>query len=744
MATWGGWSAESGSGNRGRLGYDQWIEYSGTQARVRVDLYLQTRYTASDSSNSLSASGLTGVPGGVSFSLGADGVVLIGTFYSGWVERVYGAPVGGSWSVSLSGVNAWGGAAGVGASWSATALPFDPPVAPGTPSVARSSDAQQNLSWSRNATTGAPYVSQTVSRAEWSGADWGAWVQVSSHLAGTATSYSDTTTAPDRRYRYRVWAYNESGLAASGVSASVDTTPAAPLYCSAEKNAAGDVVVTVGRGAGFSVQTEVEHQPGGGAWELLATLAAGQGGQAVHTHTAPSTAVTHLYRARHKSISPVLTSGYAVSGLVQLLAQPNKPTVTGPAGAQDAASALVLTWVHNPADGTPQSASQVRYRLVGAPSWTTQGVVSDAVQSRTFAPGTFTNGTSVEFQVVTKGAHATASEWSNSLVVAFSAAPTVMVAAPSGTVATPTITVGWGYYQAQGQAQERAEVELRASGGAVVEARTLVGAGTSQALATVLPDGSAWLVLVRVRSTSGQWSAWDSSLIGVDYPEPAAPVVSATWLPETGSVAISITNPDDGGLAVVRNSVERSIDGGAWVLVATDVAPGGSVVDTTSAVMGASTYRVTAYSALPSAATTVVDLHIDAGADDSLWLSRGPGYGAVGRAHRSIALSYDVGPAEQAEQLYAGRDHLVAAESTALAETATVRFSVLPPLLGLTPEDQPLTWWLAWARIGGPVLLRDARTGVRLIGSTSGITVERDRDGVHRISLTLRKTRSAP
>lgn len=429
--------------------------------------------------------------------------------------------------------------------WSAGLSVRTLPLAPNAPtsvSASRASDTQVNLSWTRNAISGRPYASQEPCRREWSGTEWGAWVRLAS-ISGTATSYTDSTTRADRRYQYRVRAVNAAGGADSTATGSVETTPAAPSSVTAVKTGAGDILVTITRAPAYPVQTEVWHQLGGGSWALLTTLAASQSATLTHTHTDPSIAVTHAYRVRHKSAAPVLYSGYATSGVVQLAAPPNAPLVTGPAGAQDAQGGLTLTWAHNPVDSSPQSAYALRYRTVGASTWTTITKTTSGTSARAFAAGTFTNGTSVEFQVMTWGQHATGSPWSATYVVALSARPTASINSPGALVTASAVTVAWGYYQAQGHAQSSARIALIDSGGVEVETRTVTGTTTTRALTTRLPDGSTWTIRVQVQSATGQWSTPTTVTISVSYRAPSPPVISAEWDADQGAVVASIYNP---------------------------------------------------------------------------------------------------------------------------------------------------------------------------------------------------------
>lgn len=515
--------------------------------------------------------------------------------------------------------------------WSAVKSFKTTPQAPAAPSAmtaGRVTDASHSLAWTRNATSAAPYDSLLLQR--WDNVTQ-AWATIAT-LAGTATSYSDATTRADRRYQWRIQSKNAAASSVWTYSAFVDTTPATPTACTAAK-VASDIVVTWTNAATQASAVEVWHQPGSGAWELLATVAAGS--EASYQHVAPSNAVMHTYRVRAKSASPVLYSGYATSQVVQLAAPPNAPTITGPLGAVDPALGIAtLSWRHNPVDSSRQSKYQIQHRLKGTTTWT---VETERTSSSSEAPlwqidpsFEYEAGNTIEWQVRTWGVHASPSPYSATGTIVLSATPTVAINAPGPVATEPRLTVQWGYYQEQGSAQGQWQAELINANGATVETLSGSGATTSATFARLLPDTSAWTVRVRARSGAGLWSEWTVQAFKVDYPEPVRPIASADWHPDTGSIEVGIDNPPSAGdsftltnlathgsfelssgtIEVVRNYVKRPRPMGGWTTWAflgsatPTVGPAGSgafgnscIKVTTSAIASGVTFNVTTASA---------------------------------------------------------------------------------------------------------------------------------------------------
>lgn len=715
---YGPWTAESGSGNRMRLWSSATVtNVSESTASVRVVGQLQTRYSATDTSNSFQAWGDLGMPSEAgSRTISHSGNEQWTTLYDRTftVARSYGAVQYGWLTMLMDGIAACPGQARVDLNFAVDARPYVKPNAPSGASVSRVSDSQVNIAWTRNPTTAGPYSSQIVYRRTWSlGSGYGAWVNVSGSLAGTATSFQDKSAAANRYYQYAVNAYNSAGGSPDSNYPSVNTTPAAPKSLTATK-AGGNVTLTWQHGASFECPTEVWDSPNGGAAVLVATVGTGDAAVTTYTVTAPDPTKTHRYTIRHKAINPTLYSAASNEVVVQLLAPPNPPQITGPSGALDAAGACTLTWLHNPVDSTSQTAYQVRYRETGSSTWTTLAKVVSAASAHGFPGGYFSNGKNYEFQVMTWGEHATGSGWSATSVVVFSAAPTANVTAPVGTITTPSATAAWGYFQGQGRAQAGAEVALYRTddpdGPVLTGQWSITGPGTSFPLPVVLPDATSWRVDVRVRSVDGLWSTWATAASTVDYPLPAVPQVDVEWLPDSGAAEVTVYNPGE-GVAVVRNDVYRIIDG-REVLIASGVLPNGTIVDPLPLLSGITSYRVVAFTSLPSSATSAV---ADLAVDDPGWcyVNFGPGLSEFIRFYGNVQLSGTAGRV-RVQRYYAGRPKPVGRAGIARSRSRAVSARLTPDSSSLVEVEA------AFQEAGAVACLRTVK-GDRVFGSLSDL-----------------------
>lgn len=671
------------------------------------------------------------------------------------------------------------------------------PTAPGAPSLTRVSDVQQNLSWANNAATRAPYAYQVVQR--WDNVS-NTWYSITGALSGAATAYSDTTTAADREYKYRVVAVNNAGSATGAASSSIYTTPAAPTNAVATK-AVSDIVLTWNDNSSAEEGFKVYESQNGGAYSLLATVGAGV---ATYTHVAPSAAVTHAYQV--EAYRGALASARATSNTVVLLTNPLAPTLLAIASVFDAAAERTLTWQHNPVDGTAQTAAEIQYREVGAAAWipvvpatpklnaaatmtiatpcvvtktahglstgdpvrfTTTGALptglaantwywairvtadtfnlattyanaiagtkiatsgsqsgthtvtgamgTQTASSRTFAAAFFTNNKSYEAQVRTMGQYATVpaySPWSSSATYLTSATPTCVISSPAdaATVTTPSVTVAWAYFDAEGTAQAARKVTLYdAAGTTALWTEEVSDAATSRVIPYALADGVAYKIGVMLRDGAGLWSVEDIHSIAVDYLEPMTPTLVVTFDEATASATIAVTNPEPtGGRPIVTNNKVYRVVGGVSELVAGNVAGNGSCIDATPVIGGTTGYYVEGYSALPSmAVSATAELVVASGA--YCHFNWGSGYSQHARLASNLSFANDIAPDQRYYQ-FAGAALPTLFTGEARSHAITCSAEVHDDATAEAAFEALADW-------GGPVIYRDVRGHRVLVGA---------------------------
>jgi hypothetical protein len=553
------------------------ITASTTKVTLTTKAYLQTRYASSEytSSNTwyITGSGVTDGSGSTDWSLSAMGYKLMGTTTT--TVTLTTSTQAKAASVRIKSNAAYPGTeATVSTTFTVPKLAVAAPAAPISLSTSRISDTSQKVSWSRQATSSAPYDSQIVYRKD----NISTSLVAVATVTGTTTSWTDTKTRSDRVYTYAVRAKNTGGYSAYAYAPNISTTPATPAAPSVKKTTSGDITVT--RPALSPVSTggwEVWHAANG-VWDST-RLALVAYGTTSWTHVAPNSTQTHTYRLRAVSSVPTLYSANgATSAGVTPLTPPSAPTDLIPSGvAQEAAETALFTWTHNPLDTTDQSAYEIQWRPVATTTWTTTGKVTSTASSRLFAANTWTNGQTIEWQVRTWGQHATASAWSASGTLTLSTRPTATITEPADGVAwdSARIRVSWTYGDAEGQAQTAWKANLYAGDGSILESLAGADNTTTVYFATRLADGGSYSVDVSVRDSTGLWSAAETQVFATDFAALPIPVVSAEFDVETASTSVYVTVPYPVAPQVGVDTAEvwRSIDGGPWALVADDIVP---------------------------------------------------------------------------------------------------------------------------------------------------------------------------
>lgn len=422
-----------------------------------------------------------------------------------------------------------------------TALPQIPQTvaSPSSATATRVSDTQQTIAWTNNSTGTAPYASVKVYRST----DGAGYALIAT--LGVVTGYSDTTTAANHRYVYAINAVGANGVEiGSAVAAAVYTTPGAPSALSATKLGNNNIRLDWTNNVGYddaAYTVRIEESQNGGAFAEIASVA---GGVATYEHASPSTSVTHTYRVRSRSTTGSLNSSYSSnSNTVTLLATANAPTGLSPSGVSaDAAGNIVLSWTHNPADGTPQTKRRVQ-RKINAGSYADLVNDTSTASSYTVTAGTWTNGDTITWKVSTAGQNGTLGATSAESTITLSAKPTVTINAPGATYDTSLLTVEWGYFQAQSSAQAAWHAALFDASAVLIEAIS----GTTETQGTfahAVADGASYTVTASVTSAAGLTSTEDSQAFTVAYALPAAIAIAGSFDSASGFMVLTLTGEE--------------------------------------------------------------------------------------------------------------------------------------------------------------------------------------------------------
>lgn len=162
------------------------------------------------------------------------------------------------------------------------------------------------------------------------------------------------------------------------------------------------------------------------------------------------------------------------------------------------------------------------------------------------------NGYDYEWQVKTWGNYATGSAWSNT-------ADVETVSKPIATITDPTaisnyeyseLTVSWNYTQSQSYNQIQYLAKLYDSNDLLLETQqvsSIIATGDSDSCTFdyTLSNESTYTVTLQVQESNNIWSTETSVEFTTDFLVPTKPTISlGTIDPDTGSIDITITNPD--------------------------------------------------------------------------------------------------------------------------------------------------------------------------------------------------------
>lgn len=713
MAISWGTEVKNSSGNGMRVGYEfsqspSSVGSGTSSVVVTCKVYVWTRRSVYDSSNSFSVSGDFSWSGSANISHGGNGGTTLVRTLTRTVSPSYSGTVKSSVSVSLSGIAPISGTARASGSHNTGKRPITAPDAPSNASVARSSDSRQNVAWTRNnpSTSSKPYQSQELQRWAISDQVW----RTIANLSASSSSYADSSTGANQQYRYRVRSKNSAGASGWAYTPYISTTPAAPTGLKAVKSG-GNIRITwsiagIRKLNGVEIWLTQDGVDAGSRHILLS------GSPTSWTHPAPAAGSTWRYRVKSMvapngsaETGPSIYSAFSGrSNIVQLLAPPAAPTKLSPSsGARDSEDApLVLEWQHNDVDSTEQTGYDLRYRLSGG-AWVTVSNLSTSLSRHAFAAGALENGNTFEWQVRTYGEYSTApaySPWSTTAILTFSARPAVTITEPEGTIQASRATVRWDFFDPEGSAQTGYRVRLENSSGDSMYDRTFSGSVKSLAIPVTVADDSTYTVFVSAKDGAGLWSSESSQVFSVEYADPPKPTLEAYWDLELGGVVVTFDHPQPAPeeVPVVSAELWRSANGEDWALVAADLEVSTSVVDFIPALDAVNYYRITSVSALPSRNDSA-SYPVVTESKGWVFVNGGPGFAQVAKIRDNASVSYELGRAK-ARHHFAGRQFPM--ETTGESRTQSISLSARVGGGSSTVEELE-----AMADLPAPICYRD-------------------------------------
>lgn len=593
------------------------VKNSTSSVKVTARLYYESTYRTQDSFNTAKMSGSLGSWSG-DMSINGTSVHIktltktVSTSYSGSKKITV--------SASLTGVEASPGSHSVSASITIPKRPVSKPKTPTNVKMALLSDNRTKTTWSHSTSTAQPVSSYTVQYQRLDGGAWTGWMH-SATVKGK--SYTSNPGVNNKSYRRRVRANNSAGSSGWAYSNYVRMQPYAPVNVRAKVQPSGsDIKVTwdfntPAESGCFKLQ--LQRRVNGGSWTTVSS-SFGQVKSKPYTSSYMDTNPgngSNQYRIRILNNCEGANSVWSESNTVSTIVPPKAPTNLSPDGnVVDFTGDVLFTWTHHDAgDGADQSHYDLRYRAEGETAWTyaPDGGNTSEKSEHLFEGGELENGVNYEWQVKTQGnTKEDYGPWSKSAFVTGWTTPVVAIkeGAPPNPLTALPVPLAWTYSQDEGQGQIGWQARLYSLGSgdmfdSILEEKSAESSSTQTEFTTALTDGGRYGIMVRARSSQGQWSEWSETTFDVELLVPAELRVVLDYNESTGQMNLNITSdePVQGETAeVVEVNVDRRINGGEWlpIMVGIPFDSETTLVDNTPSIWGVNEYRVTASTHAPS------------------------------------------------------------------------------------------------------------------------------------------------
>lgn len=593
------------------------VKNSTSSVKVTARLYYESTYRTQDSFNTAKMSGSLGSWSG-DMSINGTSVHIktltktVSTSYSGSKKITV--------SASLSGVEASPGSHSVSASITIPKRPVAKPNTPSNVKMALLSDNRMKTTWSHSTSTARPVSSYTVQYQRLDGGSWTGWMH-SATVKGK--SYTSNPGTNNKSYRRRVRANNSAGSSGWAYSNYVRMQPYAPVNVRAKVQPSGsDIKVTwdfnnPAETTCFKLQ--LQRRVNGGSWTTVSS-SFGQVNSKPYTSSYMDTKPgngSNQYRIRILNNCEGDNSVWSESNTVSTIVPPKAPTNLSPDGkVVDFTGDVLFTWQHHDAgDGADQTHYDLRYRAQGESAWTyaPDGGNASEKSEHLFEGGELENGVNYEWQVKTQGnTKESFGPWSKSAFVTGWTTPVVAIkeGAPPNPLTALPVPLAWTYAQDEGQGQIGWQARLYSVGSgdvfdSILEEKSAESSSTSTKFTTAISDGERYGVMVRARSSQGQWSEWSETTFDVELLVPAELRVDLEYGEDTGQMNLNITSDEavQGETApVVSIDVERRINGGEWtpIMVGIPFDTETTLVDNIPSIWGVNEYRVTATTEAPS------------------------------------------------------------------------------------------------------------------------------------------------
>ncbi len=455
-----------------------------------------------------------------------------------------------------------------------------------------------NLSWTAPHDNGADITSYTLQRKAGSGD----YANVSTTIAGAATSYSDTGLTPATAYTYQILAVNSEGNSAwsNDPSETTDNAPPAAVTNLAATSVGANTIglswtAPAAHGAAITGYT-LQRKTGSGDYENVSTSIAASATTHPDLGLTPATAYTYRIRARNAE------GEGAWSNEDDATTNNDAPAaVTDLDATAASATSIRLTWTAPAAHGAAIS-SYTLQRKTGSGNYA--NVATNIAASATSHTDTgLTPATAYTYQIRAVNSIGNGA-WSNqpSETTPSGQAPSPvsdLTATRDATNGATEIDLAWTAPATGASAITEYTLQRKSGTGNYADIATNIEASETGYSDTGLTPGTTYTYRIRAANTQGN-AAWSSETSETtNNAAPAAITDLAANHASATSIRLTWTAPNAHGAAITAYTLQRKTGSGKYADVLTTIPAGDTGYTDTGLAAGTEyTYRIRAANSL--------------------------------------------------------------------------------------------------------------------------------------------------
>lgn len=509
--------------------------------------------------------------------------------------------------------------------------------------------------------------------------------------------YTDETCQPNNYYSYLIRpknSYGESSVRYPSIEGTDPTynTPGAPEAVRVSKMQNGNIKVSLTNKARCADTLQIAKYQNG-SWTQFEDIDESGGNVTEYIDTTSTTGTGVKYRARNGRSELTGSEKYSAwkeSDILPMLSKPNPPTLVEPydnAIVTKDNDSFTVSWIHNPTDGTAQTAATVRVYKNGD-LYNDYSVGNNQYK---IIPLTSLNaGDVLSWKVQTKGEHADISDYSEERSIRIYEKPEVYITSPSSGSVIEDLPVHIEYtYSDQSGTLDNLLFEIR-DGSETVYSSDVTNAGGSFDITDFLFENEhSYTFRITARSTTG---LQDVSDVGVTMNYSLVQLsheltVDTEIDPETGYVQLNITeaeivpddDPDIPTPTVIDSPVQRAVlyrtYRGKRTYIA-DVTDGSGLVDKFAPLNVDYSYEVLQIAASGQIAIDTEDVFIDS---DYWYVYYGVNHEKIARALYNPSADISIGRPEKTQVRYSGRKYPVSYDTGAIEEKNSFTTAIRDP-----------------------------------------------------------------